>query len=226
MRQHLWISAILFVAIGAPIAKAAPIPFTINFTVQYSPSPSVGSFNYDDVTHKFTEFLVQWNGVQFDLTAPANSPGFYPGASTCLSGKTGAEITFALLSQSPGPSCPFDPILNWGANTNTSASQSTFFFLGLGDPTFGPYYRYNVIVNGGPAGFAVTWSGGTVSVLDQSIPEPSTMGMMVFAGVFLARKRIATLLRRSPQSRSASCLPQAGPQSSRRKSVSEWRIRG
>ena len=43
MRQHNWIGAVLFAAaLGAPVAEAAPIAYTINFTLISGTEPTAG----------------------------------------------------------------------------------------------------------------------------------------------------------------------------------------
>ena len=101
--KHFLANAVLlmFPVIGVQIAGAVPVKYTINFTLSIyggvPVKPSVGSFFYDATTHQFTNFLVQWAGVQFDLTSPANNP-VLTGTTGCLNGATGPQATFLFLS--------------------------------------------------------------------------------------------------------------------------------
>jgi len=70
--------------------------------------PTSGSFTYDSTADTFSDFDVTWNGVTYDLTASANSPGAGSGGvPSCIGSLTGAAASFALLDgacASPGPS--------------------------------------------------------------------------------------------------------------------------
>src|SRR5215831_7688655 len=54
--------------------------------------PTAGSFDYDAAHPTFTNFVVVWNGVPFDLTSSANSPSIFGSPTTCTS--TGAALSF------------------------------------------------------------------------------------------------------------------------------------
>ena len=98
MRAVRTASILLALAIGgASTARAAAITYDITFTS--NGDLPVGSFTYDAAVPAFTNFLVQWNGLTFDLTSAANSP-FDDGASgpACLGGLTGAAASFVWLS--------------------------------------------------------------------------------------------------------------------------------
>jgi hypothetical protein len=65
--------ALLMGLVGAAAtATASPIPYNINFTGG-SPNPTAGSFIYDADSPLFTSFTVIWQGISFDLSAPANN---------------------------------------------------------------------------------------------------------------------------------------------------------
>ena len=72
MRNQVVVGVLLVVAFGGPAAKADMLDqttYTINFTGT-TPLPT-GSFTYDPDTKLFSNFLVTWNGTQFDLTSAA-----------------------------------------------------------------------------------------------------------------------------------------------------------
>jgi hypothetical protein len=71
--------------------------YTINFTTTFGPAPTSGSFTYDSTTPGFTNFLVVWNGVTFDLTSSANSP--LVGATGCAGEAPTPAYAFSLLTR-------------------------------------------------------------------------------------------------------------------------------
>ena len=80
------ISALLVVTWGAPAATADPSDQT-TYTIIFNGTgllPTAGSFTYDPDTQVFTNFMVKWNGTDFDLTSSANSIGPFPLALDCL----------------------------------------------------------------------------------------------------------------------------------------------
>jgi hypothetical protein len=109
MRHQLGISILLLAAIGPPAAMADLLDsttYTINFTG--GPLlPTAGSFTYDPDTPNFTNFLVTWDGVPFDLTSAANDPIIGIGGNPpCIGAATGAAATFLLLSGACSPPPP------------------------------------------------------------------------------------------------------------------------
>lgn len=82
MRRHL--IPVLF-----PSAWASSYTISSKVTVG-TLAPTSGAFDYDAASG-FSNFLVNWDGEQFNLTAPANSPQ----GSGC--GTYNAALTFAFL---------------------------------------------------------------------------------------------------------------------------------
>lgn len=81
-------------------AMAAPLHFTIQFAGDTaSGTLPTGSFEYDPAAPVFSNFVVEWNGLSFDLTAQANSPivSNPPGVPVC--GVSGAAVSFLLLNK-------------------------------------------------------------------------------------------------------------------------------
>ena len=58
----------------AASANADSINYTIQFTTTSGTAPTSGSFTYDSATSLFSNFLVEWDIYNFDLTAAANAP--------------------------------------------------------------------------------------------------------------------------------------------------------
>ena len=63
-------------------ALATPTQYDIAFSGG-SPTPT-GSFLYDPTVPTFSDFIVTWNGLTFDLTGAANTPVFNPGTTLQL----------------------------------------------------------------------------------------------------------------------------------------------
>lgn len=114
MRKSLWIVlAALFVGIFAPIAHADTVTnYAITFTLTSgSPAPAIGTFAYDSTVPSFSNFLVLWDGVTFNLTSGANSPASIGPYAACLTSTSGASASFSLLTN-----CAGDPDTNWSAD--------------------------------------------------------------------------------------------------------------
>lgn len=83
---------------AAPLA-AAPTHYDFTFTLTSGGiAPTSGAFDYDGSTRVFTDFIVNWNGLTFDLTASANAPIVLGTIYPAQCGVTGAALTFAFLS--------------------------------------------------------------------------------------------------------------------------------
>ena len=68
---------LLSTAICAPAAYADTIiDGTFDFTVPYGGPAPTGSFVFDSTTSVFTSFTIDWDGVVYDFTSPANIVGF------------------------------------------------------------------------------------------------------------------------------------------------------
>jgi hypothetical protein len=193
MRHCFGIPLLLCAAIGAPIAEAAPIPYTIAFTG--GPTlPTSGSFKYDPTSPLFTDFLVEWNGFTFDLTASANDPYITGGADTdvCLQGTAGAAASFLLLSLFPTSPCEGWAV-SWDAYGAIGTPPQAFSFSSTAPPdkTVSVYLVY------GGVGYGYVTGSGSWSIEQQTVPEPSAFIPITLAGVLLARKRIAQGLRQA-----------------------------
>lgn len=183
--NRLGIAALLMVAFDPTkvMADAADaVNYNINFTlVSGTPLPSAGSFTYDPDTPNFTNFVVRWYGLQFDLTSEANNPGIW-GITPCLSGATGAAATFALLSGS----CP-DGSNTWIGSVEPSGIIATFSFGSL-FYSFGPlpeiYAEFPEIYSQSAEG---AWT-----ITPASAPEPSAYVVMLtgLGLIGLVRKQI------------------------------------
>jgi len=162
---------------AATMAQAAPIDYTITFTVTDSgaPAPAAGSFTYDADTPLFTNFHVLWNGQDFDLTGAANNPsddGF------CNSPLSGAAKGFSILSGNSAcstqqvwaafslTSVPFSELVLFASNTDFSAGVTAL--------------NVDLEIGGATNGAAVRGlkGGGTFTIAPANVtavPEPASL---------------------------------------------------
>jgi len=187
-RHQLGIGALLVAALCAPVAVAGPIDattYTINFMGRGT-LPTAGSFTYDPNTPIFTNFLVTWQGLTFDLTSSANVPQMSPTIPGCLSGMSGAASSFALLSGACAAGF-------WGATSEEILTANFSFhtedgsnFLNVTDNLAIPFdFQPKTQANGG-------W---TITPETTPVPEPSpfmVLAASLFSVAFVARKRAAS----------------------------------
>src|SRR5262245_56196429 len=99
MPQRLMGIAVLILAAAARTATAAPMQYSMTFSLQFGTIlPTAGSFTYDATIATFTNFNVTWDGVVFDLTNGANSPLLSGPGLACIGGATGGAASFIVLS--------------------------------------------------------------------------------------------------------------------------------
>ena len=195
MRKSLWIMlAVIFVAIGAPHAQADTMT---NYTISFTGTgilPTSGSFTYDSTTPGFSNFVVVWDGLTFDMTAGANSPGIIgPTPPACLNGDSGAATSFQLLTNCGGPDTAWNSF-NGGSETQEMMfiTASTSSLCGLAEDC--------ASITGGAVTNSVTPLGATIGTFTVAevvpTPEPSSLTLMLLAVgfVFVMRRRIAKKL--------------------------------
>jgi PEP-CTERM motif-containing protein len=161
---------------AATMAQAAPIDYTINFTLTDpgAPLPASGSFTYDADAPLFTNFHVVWNGQDFDLTGSANTPFDSGGCNSPLSG---AAEGFAILSGSSA--CSSDQL--WAAFSLSSGSSSRFILFGSSDNFSPDVTGLNIDIQiagiANAAAEAGLLGGGTFTIAPAvtAVPEPASL---------------------------------------------------
>jgi hypothetical protein len=162
---------------AATMAQAAPIDYTITFTVTAfgAPAPAAGSFTYDADAPLFTNFHVVWNGQDFDLTGSANAPfddGF------CNSPLSGAAKGFSILSGNSA--CSTEQV--WAAFSLSSAAFSEFFLFASNTDFSAGVTGLNIDlgISGAANGAAERGvkGGGTFTIAPAdvtAVPEPASL---------------------------------------------------
>jgi hypothetical protein len=182
MRKSSWIIALLFATIVAPNARADEVTdYVIDFTKTGGTSePISATFAYDSTTSTFSNFIVSWNGITFNLTTSfhdANNPFTELPLPSCLTATTGGAATFSLLTDCAGASS------RWNAQ---STEVNEFVF----STTSGPG-ELSIAALGGGLGTGEA-AAGTFAIV--AAPEPSSL-LMLGAGmagiVSLIRRKVA-----------------------------------
>jgi hypothetical protein len=173
MQKTLWVVTLLFVASAAPLARAGSIiNYTITFATSTGTNPTSGSFTYNSTTPQFSNFLVTWDGITFNLTSSANNP------STDSSGCSGEASTpayaFEIMSQTV-TGCPSKPVYDWLAEYITTSPAHTFFSFLLFTAPGSDGIAQNLMPP--PPGSTVVGQGfsWTIKPAVSATPEPSSL---------------------------------------------------
>ena len=178
----LMVVGLLFAAISPGALADTLTTYAITFTLNpgYTLLPASGSFTYDSTNPQFSNFLVSWAGVTFDLTAAANAPDVR--GSGCTGEASTPSFGFAIISQSAsGCSNPIG--YYWGAlvdgggyaefgfglyNANSGVTQDVFITI------------VHAFDSGGPSATG-NWSITPSSTV--TTPEPSAL-VLLGIGIF------------------------------------------
>ena len=160
--------------------------YTINFTGG-SPLPTSGSFTYDSTVPAFSNFIVVWDGLTFNLTSSANNPTVVPPLPGCIPAGTGPAESFALLS---------------GCASGTWAAPPGLGTFAIGIPPIGSCCpsppQFSIFSSVGPS-FSNDFGSGSYSIAAVATPEPSSLALMLSGVglVFGMRKRWASGLQQA-----------------------------
>jgi hypothetical protein len=125
-------------------AMASVIHYDITFTGG-SPIPT-GEFDYDASVPEFSNFIVLWDGLSFDMTGSANSPIFNSGSDfslpLCGASSVNAALTFGILTSNGCTTSVFWVVDNFGGIVqfafalNTGPGGGNFFITSSNQPSY------------------------------------------------------------------------------------------
>jgi hypothetical protein len=158
--------------------------YTINFTTTSGPAPTSGSFTYDSTTPRFTNFLVVWEGITFDLTSSANAPII--AGTGCTGEASTPAYGFALMTLDI-TGCPITYL--WIGEQTPSGDEGFAFVATL--PNFAGVDEVVVTLVGPPPPFPGVATGRWAV---STIPEPASFvllgsGLLALWGAL--RRRLA-----------------------------------
>ena len=202
MRQVFFLIAVS--PLSCHSAVGAPVNYSVSFAASGGLLPA-GAFTYDASIPQFTNFVVYWDGIQFDLTSAANGLSIASPPS-CLGGATGPAAVFKFLLQT---GCdPSFGVYEWFAIYDGDGPGGRFTFLGqlvdfdageIGSVSFGrtvPFGQVGVQNEN-------TRNSGTFTAT--AVPEPATLLSAALIGVLLAcRERRKSLAKFTPGGQIAS----------------------
>jgi hypothetical protein len=184
LRYHLTPILTLFFAMATPSARAAS--YTIDFITTSGLAPTSGTFDYDP-TNGFSNFIVVWDGIQFDSSNPdiffnLSESANAPEGSGC--GTYNAALSFSFFEGNTP--CAFlgetSATDYWGAGSDGLTVPGIVFSDGI-DHSLG------ISANGITPTNPNFESGGGSFTVALDAPEPKTAVLAVAGGVILMLKK-------------------------------------
>lgn len=187
IRSVAWL-VVISVAFAATPAQAALLLYNLTFTFDPTntsliPTTSevpTGSFLYDTVAVRFSEFLVTWRGHVYDFTPGANFPNGAGLVSCGPNPPTQADVLATLTQTSACGTGAF--ISFWAAEDSVISSRR---FLGLIRGRTDRYAQLSVTEISVPPITVRQASLGTFTIsnpIPQDIPEPGSV-LLLLAGI-------------------------------------------
>ncbi len=168
-------SVCLLAAFSQPLKADVITTYDITFTGSGT-LPTSASFTYDSTVPQFSDFIVDWNGLSFNLTSIANNPSV-EGAVPCVGSDTGAALGFAMLT-----TCDVPGNAQWQANESGGVAN---FFLLAGTAAvcgeLGPCDSITEVLSTNPADNAGGSGSFTVTAVAAVTPEPGTLTLSLSA---------------------------------------------
>jgi hypothetical protein len=184
--RSLLVGAAMSTLISGP-ALATPTQYDIAFSGG-SATPT-GRFFYDPTVPAFSDFIVTWNGLTFDLTGSANSPVFNSGNTLqlplCGATTVGAALTFGILTNS---GCSPTPAIRWEVDAFTPSSVGFFFNWPTGPDGGNFFIGHSGVAYDNACGDVCSRGDFSVTAV---VPEPATLALLGIgiAGIGLSRRR-------------------------------------
>jgi hypothetical protein len=193
MKHSIRIATLLLAAVGTAEMKATPVFYTISFALQSgtpgAPLPTSATFDYDAGVPQFTNFIVNWDGLSFDMTNAANNPQINSFSAACVLGDTGAAASFLLLTNCGNPVSGLT-VTTWFANGNLNPQIFNFY---SGDAMGGNnFIQFTANPTSVVAPFN-TEALGTFTVT--AVPEVGTCAVVLVGLGLVVGTRIANLRR-------------------------------
>lgn len=154
--------------------------------------PTAGNFSYDNTTNQFTEFIIGWDGLLFNLASAANNPLISGGGPPCIGGATGPQASFALMTN-----CLPDATdsVTWAASMVPGPSGESCFDFSAENSVTGGEITIKDCMPETAVGRPGAMSGGNFSSFNPflPVPEPKTLGLMLLGiGLLFAMRNVSS----------------------------------